>query len=334
MKWGWERQKPAIEALRRLNHLASPAPDKYFSDSGIATWRALEPQLPETHLRHFLCPEPLALYDELNTDNTPHHRREEIGMHLNQLGDPRHGVGLNSNGLPDIAWINIPAGEVTLDTESQEHFTVRPFRLARYPVTWVQYLAFLDAADGYCNPAWWEDRPRKEKPSSLLWSIANYPVINVSWYDALAYCRWLSVKLQLPIRLPAEWEWQWAGVGGTQQDYPSWRGERNRQRVNSFEAGIGRTVAVGLYPLARSPFGVDDMAGNVCEWCLSSYGQPSDISLSTSEARVLRGGRWDNDPGFVRASVRFGLHPGGRFNAVGFRVLCSVPHRIVDRGRR
>ncbi|MDO9312571.1 MAG: SUMF1/EgtB/PvdO family nonheme iron enzyme, partial [Nitrosomonas sp.] len=161
-------------------------------------------------------------------------------------------------------WVNIPAGEVTLETESREHFTVPPFRLARYPITWTQYRAFLDAADGYCNPAWWEDRPREEKPGRLLWSFANYPVINVSWVDALAYCRWLSVRLQLSIRLPNEWEWQWAVVGATQQDYP-WVGELNPARANIREVGIGRTVAVGLYPLGRSPFGVDDMTGNVWE---------------------------------------------------------------------
>ena len=323
LKWGWERQLPAIEALRKLNHLVSPPAAADFSDSGIATWRALELQLPEP-LRHFLAPEPLALIDELSTDSTPHHRREEIGLRLNQLGDPRRGVGLNENGLPDIVWINIPAGEVTLETESRERFTVPPFRLARYPVTWAQYRVFLNAKDGYCNPAWWEDRPREEEPGQQLWSFANYPVINVSWYDALAYCRWLGAKLGLDIRLPAEWEWQWAAAGNTQQDYP-WAGAWNPARANSVEAGIGRTVAVGCYPLGRSPFGVDDMAGNVWEWCLNLYGQPSDTSLSTSEARVLRGGSWNFDGGGARASARFHSHPAFGYNFIGFRVLCSSP---------
>jgi len=154
--------------LRKLNHLPPPPLDPDFTDSGIATWRVLEPQLPEP-LRHFLTPEPLTLIDELNTDHTPHHCREEIGLRLNQLGDPRRGVGLNANGLPDIVWINIPGGEVTLKTESREHFTAPPFLLARYPVTWRQYCAFLQAEDGYWNPAWWEDRPRKEEPGQQLW---------------------------------------------------------------------------------------------------------------------------------------------------------------------
>ena len=168
LKWGWERQSPAIEALRKLNHLASPATAADFSDSGIATWRMLKPQLPEL-LSHFLAPEPLALLDELSTDSTPHHRREEIGLRLDQMGDPRCGVGLNKSGLPDIAWVDIPAGKVILKAKSHR---VSPFRLARYPITWAQYHAFLDAEDGYCNPAWWMGRPRKK-----------------IWFAALVFCK-------------------------------------------------------------------------------------------------------------------------------------------------
>jgi formylglycine-generating enzyme required for sulfatase activity len=226
---------------------------------------------------------------------------------------------------PDIVWINIPAGEVTLETELREHFTVPPFRLARYPVTWVQYRAFLDAEDGYCK----EGLLREEEPGRQLWSFANYPVINVSWYDALAYCRWLSVKLQLPIRLSTEWEWQWATAGSAQREYP-W-GEWNKQRANSYDAGIGRTVAVGLYPLGRSLFGedvgVDDMAGNVWEWCLNEHAVPENCQLSSSEApRVVRGGSWRHDPDDARASVRDSYYPESRYyNYLGFRVLCSSP---------
>ncbi|WP_394809775.1 formylglycine-generating enzyme family protein [Nitrosomonas sp.] len=183
-----------------------------------------------------------------------------------------------------------------------------------------------------------EERPREEEPGRQLWSFANYPVINVSWYDTVAYCRWLSEKLQLPIRLPAEWEWQWAAVGSTQQDYP-W-GEWNEQRANSREAGIGRTVAVGLYPLGRRPpredVLVDDMAGNVWEWCLNEHEVPENCQLSGSEARVLRGGSYSFYPHFVRASVRNYYLPDDRSYHRGFRVLCSSPiePQIADAAER
>lgn len=322
LQWGWERQLPALEALRKLNHLSVPERDAEFIDPGITTWRVVKPLLTEKTLQRFLYPEPLALLDELRADDMPHHRREEIGLRLNQLGDPRRGIVLDESGLPDIVWIDIPPGEVTLETESQERIQVPPFRLARYPITWTQYRAFLDAKDGYCNEAWWDVRPRESVPGKQLWSFANYPAINVSWYDALAYCRWLSAKVCEKIRLPTEWEWQWAAVGGTQQHYP-WAGEWNAQRVNCLEAGIGRTVAVGLYPLGRSPFGIDDMAGNIVEWCLNTYQQPSNVSMDTG--RVLRGGTWNDRPGRLHAATRDYARPDGRGSNIGFRVLCSPP---------
>lgn len=322
LQWRWERQRPVIAALAKLNQMAIPACGPDFSDPMITLWPQLETRLEEP-LRQFLYPEPLALLEELNTDETPHQRREEIGLRLNQFGDPRRGIGLDEHGLPDIAWIDIPAGEITLATG--DHFQVPPFRIARYSVTWIQYRAFADAEDGYCNKAWWQDLLKKEEPVELLWAFANYPAIRVSWYDAVAFCRWLSAKSKLAIRLPTEWEWQWAAVGATQQDYP-WPDGWNPARANYYGAGIGRTVAAGMYPLSHSPFGVDDMAGNTWEWCLN-YNDPSkDVAIKQSdEARVLRGGSWSNDPGDPRAAARGCYHPDFRYYGFGFRVLCLSP---------
>jgi formylglycine-generating enzyme required for sulfatase activity len=67
------------------------------------------------------------------------------------------------------------------------------------------------------------------------------------------------------------------------------------------------------------------MAGNVWEWCLNLYDQLSDTSLSSSVARVLRGGSWDNSPDRARAAVRYHYNPGYRYDYLGFRVLCSSP---------
>jgi hypothetical protein len=261
MRWVWERQKPALEALRKLHRLPASPPDTDFADSGLATGRVLEAKLPKSKppLRSFLHPEPLELLSELNSDATPQERREEIGLRLNQLGDRRRGVGLDDAGLPNIAWVDIPAGEVTLATDLQHWFRVKPFRLAQYPVTRAQYRAFLNAGDGYGDPSWWEGQPRPKEPGVRSASFGNYPAINISWYDALAYCRWLSAKLSLEVRLPTEWEWQWAAVGPERQEYP-WSGNWNAERANTNQSGIARTVAVGLYPLGRSPFGIDDMA--------------------------------------------------------------------------
>lgn len=96
---------------------------------------------------------PLALLDELKADAATHRRREEIGLRLAQMGDPRRGVGLDEAGLPLFAWMDIPAGEVNLKIDDWQTrapaakgrrkqqrtprttFEVKPFKLARYPVT-------------------------------------------------------------------------------------------------------------------------------------------------------------------------------------------------------
>jgi formylglycine-generating enzyme required for sulfatase activity len=283
----------------------------------------VEPSLAaQPVLCDFLKPEPLALLEELESVETPHHRREEIGLRLHQMGDPRRGVGLDVNGAPEIAWVDVPAGRVVLETGERHSFEVRPFRLARYPVTWSQYRVFLNAEDGYRNAYWWEGRPREDDPGGLLWAFDNYPAIRVSWYDAIAYCRWLGGKLGFEVRLPTEWEWQWA-AGGV-QIYP-WPGDWDDRLANSADAGIGRTLAVGLYPPGRSPFDLDDMAGNVREWCLNTYEDPETIYLESKSSSVLRGGSWYHGAVFCRVAHRNWTHPLNRDHFIGFRLCCSSP---------
>ncbi|MEW8627228.1 MAG: SUMF1/EgtB/PvdO family nonheme iron enzyme [Candidatus Thiodiazotropha sp.] len=329
LRWTWERQGPALEALLALNHLP-PCTVPDYTNPGIHAWYELKQHLDEP-LCSFLHPEPLRLLDELQSDETTHQRREEIGLRLNQMGDPRRGVGLDEHGLPEIEWVEVGvAGEVTLETDPPQSLWVDVIQIAKYPITWQQYRAFLKAEDGYRNPHWWDELDQEKQAGEELWGFANYPAVNASWYDAVAFCRWLSHRRSLTgdtrVRLPTEWEWQWAAQAGAEaREYP-WPGDWDFRRSNTGESGIGRTVAVGLYPRGSSRHGILDMAGNVQEWCLNKYYDLEETVIDVSgDSRMLRGGAWLFSPEHARAASRIRLRPHLRMNFRGFRVVCASP---------
>ncbi len=97
------------------------------------------------------------------------------------------------DGLPDIVWIDIPGGEIKLE-EIDHVFEVKPFRMAKYLVTNAQFDAFIKAEDGYRNEEWWNGMERSEEASLASWQEANSPRETVSWFEAVAFCRWLSQR--------------------------------------------------------------------------------------------------------------------------------------------
>ncbi len=149
--------------------------------------------------------------------------------------------------MPDIAWVDIPAGKVRIEGV-ERLFDVKAFQIAKYPVTNMQFKAFVDAADGYENKEWWKGIKQSESPTPASWTENNCPRETVSWYKAVAFCRWLSARLSLKIRLPAEWEWQQAATGGdAEREYP-WKGGWEAAFCNSIESRLNPTTAVGVYP--------------------------------------------------------------------------------------
>ena len=280
---------------------------------------------PSPKLGRFLKPQQV-LRAKLRHDALSHQERLLIGQKLAEFGDTRPGVGLTQDGLPDIAWITIAGGQVKL--ERIDHvFEVNPFRIAKYPVTNVQFDAFLTAEDGYRNEEWWEgikkDCGPEQSKANAKWREENCPRESVTWYEAVAFCRWLSAKTGNSIRLPTEWEWQQAATGGDpQREYP-WEGGWDAGRSNSSESRLDRTTAVGMHPQGATQQDVLDMAGNVWEWCLNGYEnpeQPKALHIDKGGLRVLRGGSWDNGPGRLRASYRLWDFSDTRNYNLGFRL--------------
>ncbi|MEI2746605.1 MAG: SUMF1/EgtB/PvdO family nonheme iron enzyme [Ottowia sp.] len=261
----------------------------------------------------------------LDDPATPHEQRAIIGVRLSLLGDPRSGVGLRADGLPDLVWCEVPGGEVTLE-ENAGAFTVEPFRIAQYPVTYRQYRAFLEAEDGYYNPQWWQGLrgglPPK-RPGRQFKRYGNHPAENVAWLDAVPFCRWLSAKLGYEVRLPTEWEWQQAAIGGNPANVYPWGPEWDGNHANTDESELGRSTAVGLYPHGASPVGALDLSGNVWEWCLNEYDQSRNIAPTRDTYRVVRGGAWDDLKTVARAAFRGSNAPHIRYSTLGFRLACS-----------
>ena len=275
------------------------------------------------------------LLSELDHETTAPPRRAQIGDELAKLGDPRPGIGLKGDGLPDIDWVEIPEGPFIY--QWGERVELPPFHMARYPVTNAQFQAFIDDG-GYAEDRWWKGLAQRIKaPASPRWSLPNRPRETVSWYEAMAFCHWLSSKLSLDegrvVRLPTEQEWEKAARGTDGREYPWGEGYRagfaniNETRSDAGPHYLAETSPVGIYPHGASPYGVLDMAGNVWEWCLNEYKKPTELGPDGNAARALRGGSWVNSPVDARAVVRGGLDAVNRDGGVGFRLVCgpSIP---------
>ncbi len=315
-----------------------------------------------------------ALVNLLRSD-LPAIERADAGRALARLGDPR--VEVMRAGAMSFCRIaggkfllGSPEGEGDDDEHPQHELALPGFWLGRYPVTNAQYAEFVQAG-GYQNPAYWPEARQakvwrdgkihlewaseiREAPSDFgePFILSNHPVVGVTWYEALAFCRWLNEELlkqarrgeaegemlaeiaagRLAVTLPSEAEWECAAKGGQERPYP-WDGNFDANRANTAETGIGTSSAVGCFAGGASRDGLLEMSGNVWEWTRSvkeSYPyRPDDgrEDLQGGNARVRRGGSFVNESGFARSSYRLFNLPDLRFGwYVGFR-CCLAPCR-------
>ena len=250
-------------------------------------------------------------------------QRAEAGTALSILGDPRPGVCTKEPLMKPV----ITGHEKFRLRRKNEIVTLQPFTIARYPVTNAQFGYFLEDGgyrnrwrDCWSDKGWrWKERDGWVEPRywrTVELNQANQPVVGVSWYEAEAYCNWLSQSTGNTYRLPSEAEWERAAGHNDGREYP-WVGEWEDSFSNTSEAGLGRSSAVGMFPSSQAVCGADDFAGNVLEWTSSWY--DADRGM-----RVLRGGSWLYLIGKARVNISEKDLSHLAFNSFGFRVVSPI----------
>ena len=213
------------------------------------------------------------------------------------------------------------------------------FRIGQYPVTNIQYRKFIEEG-GYANQRWWSEEGLRYKQEYAndeprYWRDDNFnratqPVVGVSWYEAEAYCKWLTNRGRAAgfvgngdvVRLPTQAEWMAAARHGQPEptddahDYP-WQGSFAQSHANTEESNLEQTSLVHMYPLGVTVGGVWDMAGNVWEWTYDEVRKDKDGDVWHN----LKGGcyYWDKDR--AKAAAAYDVHRRLRSNYNGFRVV-------------
>lgn len=267
----------------------------------------------------------MALLQELEDYETTDRRRLQIGELLEKMDDPRPGIGVK-DGIPDIVWLPVTPGGVitikriweaeTLEEESkvvnEQNINVEPFYISKYLVTYAQYQAFVEDEDGFRKITWWQDMPpayQRQQLSEQRTKLSNNPRDNISWYQSVTFARWMNHRLrglELPalhgkgvlrvgdnvqIRLPTEWEWQWAAQNGAEERPYPW-GERKLGFANTGDTELKQAIAVGMYPQGAAACGALDMTGNIMEWCANDKKVMEIIDVGSTASKALRGGDW------------------------------------------
>jgi formylglycine-generating enzyme required for sulfatase activity len=314
----------------------------------------------------------------------PPTERAQAGRSLARLGDHRSEV-MTIDGME---FCLVPAGHFAMSDRAERHLVGYDYWLARFPVTHAQYHFFV-AAGGYADAQYWpeagradfwqergfqgryDSRPRSEpRKVGEPFHLANHPVSGISWYEALAFARWLDEYLHQrnllastwQVHLPSEPEWEKAARGGELipgqpvltpvQDwrqrngvapelianplparlYP-WGDTPDPDCANFERTEIGATNAVGCFPQGVSPYGAEELSGNIWEWTRSlernkpyptdarAVAERENLAAHPDIPRILRGGAFQYYEYFVRCAERYGSPPDDWNKLYGFRLV-------------
>jgi formylglycine-generating enzyme required for sulfatase activity len=292
--------------------------------------------------------------EEGNDDEKPVHRVELAAFELAQfpVTNAEWKLFMEAGGYDDERWWVTEedkawqSGKSTSEGSKQSFRETRQFvqknydRLPEYNFTsqaiknWQDYGDMTDEEfevlldtkfpDGrQKQPRYWNDN---------VYNNPAQPVVGICWYEARAYCAWLSMQTRQNYRLPSEAEWEAAARGLAGRRY-AYGNEFDAALCNTFETHIRRTTPTGVFPDGDTPEGLIDMTGNTWDWTSSLY-QPypyrADDGRENPESderlgRVLRGGAWSNALIYTRAGDRHYNRAGYRNNFASFRLSRASP---------
>jgi len=227
--------------------------------------------------------------------------------------------GLSEQKKQYIGMVYIPAGEMIIG--SNEGFTsekprhivyIKSFYIDKYEITNGQYKIFIDATGHSAPPHW--------KNGNFPEGQENYPVVNVSYYDALKYAKWAGK------RLPTEEEWEKAARGTDGRIYP-WGNEWKKDcaNVKLWHGLFNSLQPVGSYKDGVSPYGVFDLSGNVAEWTDSWFEYyPGNINRQQNQGKkykIIRGGSYRTTKSMSQTFRRNVLEPEKFRDDLGFRCV-------------
>ena len=233
-------------------------------------------------------------------------------------------IGVNAQKFPDMIRVDGGNFMMVLEEKLEEadsisvplhQVTLKTFYIARTETTVAQWRAFCNAID-------------RQMPNPPNWGwIDNHPIVNISWDDAIAYCKWLSDSSGKTYRLPTEAEWEFAAKGGKKSKDFIYSGGQSMYHVGWYDENSN----AGTQPVAQkraNELGIFDMSGNAWEWCqdwFGTYTQDPQTNPQGSETtqyfKVLRGGSWNYFLSGCRIGDRSYFSPESRLNDFGFRVV-------------
>jgi len=287
-------------------------------------------------------------------------QRVEAGTALGELGDPRTPITPDEwcaelarrneqFGVPNGYWCYVQPGTYQIggwqEDEPSAALSLPGYWIARFPVTVAQYALFVDVGYGPDAERWWTPQGwawKQQKLVTLLpqhWNKQPYdgrnqPVIGVTWYEAVAFCAWLSERLvdALPaghaLRLPTEAEWEAATYNrDRRRSYPWGNEPLTPERAIYYASGRMGPAPVGCCPAGAAACGALDLVGNVWEWAASNYwAYPQRSSQEIKEFTQdyseipLRGGAYYNYSTSIQHGARSEYVPGGGISN-SFRVV-------------